>query len=398
LTTERPAHALTIKLLAVIEATNVNAVAKNMLEFQRSARELNRQSPGSVNIETSFVTFDRARGRDGDANEFVTAARGAGLEVDVIRERRRFDLSVIKALREIANNRAPDIILTHQVKSHFLIRLSKLWRQYPWVAFHHGYTTTDRKMRAYNYLDRWSLPAAARVVTVCQAFARELTGAGGVPMERINVQHNSIRPEQPASAEEIETLKTRLRIAGDERVLLAVGRLSSEKAHIDLLKAFGHLTDANAEIKARLVIVGDGPERGRLEAAAASLGLSERISFVGQVSDVQPYYALADALALPSHTEGSPYVLLEAMAAGLPIVATAVGGVPEMVEDNVSALLVAPNDPRAMAGAITRVLTDRELAERLAANASVLAATRYSPETYVRSLIEIYRGIISSAA
>jgi glycosyltransferase involved in cell wall biosynthesis len=400
-----------------MEAQTVTGAAKTMLEFCRSARDLEQALPPSATIETSIVTFERARasasraaqtsqqqtvgnapGRDKSPSEFVEAARALGLEVDIIPERYRFDLRVIPALREIVARRAPDIVLTHHVKSHFLMKLSRLWRQYPWAAFHHGYTTTDWKMRAYNYLDRWSLPTADRVITVCEAFAQELTGDGGVPLERISVQHNSIRPEQAASAEDAQALKKRFAVAEDECIVLAIGRLSSEKAHIDLIHAFRYLLDAHPELKARLVIVGDGPERGRLEAAAGSLGLVERIVFAGQSSDVRPYYRAADALALPSHSEGSPYVLLEAMAAGLPIVGTAVGGVPEMVEDNVSALLVAPRDTRAMAEAIARVLIDPALARKLAANASALVATRYSPETYVRSLVGIYREIISSAA
>src|SRR6266852_6782237 len=133
-------------------------------------------------------------------------------------------------------------------------------------------------------------------------------------------------------------------------MILAVGRLSKEKAQIVLLRAFKNLSETHGEINARLVIVGDGPEREPLEAAAASLGLSDRVVFTGQVNNVQVYFAAADVLVNPSHSEGSPYVLLEAMAAGLPIVATAVGGVPEMVENNETALLVPASDPCALAG------------------------------------------------
>lgn len=384
-----------------MEARTVTGAAKNMLEFCRAARDLDQSHDASTTVETSIVTFERAssssasRAPTGEPpSEFSNAARELGLEVDIIPERYRFDLRVIPALREIVARRAPGIVLTHHVKSHFLMKLSKLWRRYPWVAFHHGYTTTDWKMRAYNHLDRWSLPTADRVVTVCHAFAQELTSAGGVPGERIHVQHNSIRPEQAASAEEAQAFRKRFGIAEDERITLAIGRLSSEKAHIDLIHAFRHLLDAHPEIKARLVIVGDGPERGRLEAAAGALGLGERIVFAGQLSDVRPCYRAADALALPSHSEGSPYVLLEAMAAGLPIVATAVGGVPEMVEDQASALLVEPRETRAMAEAIARVMIDTDFARKLAANAHALVATRYAPETYVRSLVELYREII----
>ena len=179
--------------------------------------------------------------------------------------------------------------------------------------------------------------------------------------------------------------------------MLSVGRLSREKAHIDLLSAFNHLRENNPAAGSTVVIVGEGPERASLAAAAASLRLTERVIFVGEVSNVQPYYAAADVVVLPSHSEGSPYVLLEAMAAKVPVVATAVGGVPEMVEDEESALLVPVRDPRAMAAAIARVLTDSKLARKLTTNASRLVVMRYSPETYVRSLLEIYLEIISTS-
>lgn len=379
-----------IKILAVVEATTVNAVAKNMLEFHRAANELQQQSVEFPAIELSLVTFDRGN----DSAEFVTAARALGLEVDVIPERGRFDRGVISALRRIVEQRSPDIVVTHQVKSHFLMKVSGLWQKYPWVAFNHGYTTTDRKMLLYNRLDRWSLPKADRVVTVCDAFAQKLVNMG-VRRARIHVQHNSIRPEPNARRDEVCALRKQLGIKEDERMILAVGRLSKEKAQIDLLRTFTNLQETNPEVNAKLVIVGDGPEREMLEAATQSLGLSNRVVFTGQVNNVQVYYAAADVLVNPSHSEGSPYVLLEAMAANLPIVATAVGGVPEMVENNESALLVPPNDPPSIAASIARLLTDRELAQRLTTNAATLVDTRYTPENYVRSLVEIYREVLN---
>jgi glycosyltransferase involved in cell wall biosynthesis len=409
---EAPASQL--QLLAVMEAHTVTGAAKSMLDFCRAARELQTLS-GLPSIKTSIVTFARRRSdgnlhRQGSTqsfadkperliespNEFVTAARELGVEVDQIEERFRFDLRVIPGLRKVIERRRPDIILTHHVKSHFLMKCSRLWRQYTWVAFHHGYTTTDLKMRAYNRLDRWSLPTARHVITVCQAFAQELADVG-VPREKISVQHNSIRLEQRggASAEEALALREKLLPGENERLVLAIGRLSHEKAHIDLINAFAHLKRTRPEINARLVIVGDGPERERLEAAATALGINERMLFTGQLSDVRPYYELADLLVLPSHSEGSPYVLLEAMAAGVPVVATAVGGVPEIVENEKSALLIPARDPQAMAAAMARVLSDEQLAHTLATNSSNLVAKIYSPESHLRSLVKLYQRILS---
>lgn len=391
MTINQTAH---IKILSLVEATTINAVAKSVLEFHRVARELAKQSLDFPNIEACVVTFARSREPNQSPNDFVNAARKLELDVEIIPERRRFDLSAISALRSVVEQQRPDIVVTHSVKSHFLLWRSQVWREYPWVAFHHGYTTTDLKMRIYNRADRWSLPHAGRLVTVCHAFARELAENTGVSLEQILVQHNSVRPAPPPAIGEVLSLRSRLGITDGERMVLTVGRLSREKAHIDLLSAFKLLHARHPDISSKLIIVGDGPERGRLEAAARNHGLSERVFFAGQISEVQLYYAAADVFALPSHSEGSPYVVLEAMAANLPIVATAVGGVPEILEDNESALLVPVNDPRAMAAAIARVLGDQDLARRLTTNSAALVATRYAPAQYVRALVEIYGDVI----
>lgn len=384
----------TIKLLTIVEATTVNAVAKTVLEFYRTARELSQRPSDFPLIDGCVATFDRQRDGSAAANDFVAAARGHGLDVETIPERRRFDMNVMPALRRLVESRGPDLLITNSVKSHFLVWRSGLWRKHPWIAFHHGYTNTDRKMRLYNRLDRWSLPHADRLVTVCRSFAEELASSTGVNIDKISVQHNSVRRQPPASAAAVNALRTRLGISEKERIVLAVGRLSREKAHRDLIAGFRHTRETKSAIQLKLVIVGDGPDRSSLEAYAESLGAKEQVVFAGQVTDVQPFYALADVFVLPSISEGSPNVLLEAMAANLPVVATAVGGVPEIVEHNTTALLVQANDPRALGAAISRLLTDGELAERLVKNAAEHVESRFTPDKYARALIGIYREVI----
>ncbi len=385
-----PDSPATLRILSLVEATTINAVAKSVLEFHRAANELAQSEANFPKIEGVFVTFNRSRDPGESPNEFVTAARNLGLAVESIPERRRFDLSVIPALKRVINQRRPDFVVSHSVKSHFLLWRSHVSRRLPWVAFHHGYTATDRKMRVYNRLDRWSLPTANRIVTVCHAFARELSQITSVAIDEISVLHNSIDPQPPPHETEVQAVRSRFGIAQDESLVLAVGRLSREKAHGELIAAFSSLCGSSPEANAKLLIVGDGPERGRLEAAADSFGCRKAVVFAGQQTDVWPLYFAADVFVLPSHSEGSPNVLLEAMAAGVPIVATAVGGVPEMVEDNQSALLVPSEDPQALAAAIARVLKDKDLAQRLAANASALVSSRYTTQNYVKALVKIY--------
>ena len=398
------------RVLAIMEASTVTGPAKNLIDFCLRARGFEAEARDFPSIDTSIITFERVGSNDASPefvegrnlilqnsrNPFVTAAREAGVETSVIGERFRFDRRVIRALGRILESKAPDIVQTHNVKSHFLFRLSGPANRRPWIAFHHGYTTTSLTMQAYNQLDRWSLRAADRVVTVSQAFARDLARLG-VRQDRIRVLHNSVDASRAASEEITEaarSLKARMGIASGERIILSVGRLSHEKGHADLIDALDALRGLHAESRARLVIVGDGPERPRLEAAAARLGLADRIVFAGQVHNVRPYYAMADLLALPSHSEGSPNVLLEAMAAKLPVVATRVGGVPEIVTDGESALLVKSGDPRAMAHAMEAALKDDALRSRLALRAYETAVSRHSPEARLRVLLNIYRELI----
>jgi glycosyltransferase involved in cell wall biosynthesis len=128
-------------------------------------------------------------------------------------------------------------------------------------------------------------------------------------------------------------------------------------------------------VRARLVIVGDGPQEQRLKHEAAALALSGRVLFAGRQDDVVPWLQALDAFALPSTAnEGVPQALMQAMAAGIPVVSTRVGAIPELVEDEATGLLIAPGQPHELAGALARLLEDRVFATRMAkaARASIV--------------------------
>jgi len=276
------------------------------------------------------------------------------------------------------------------VKSHFLLRLSKLPRLYPWLAFHHGYTATDAKMKVYNQLDRWSLRGADRIITVSVAYAGELESLG-IAGTRISVVRNSIDAESfHDQAGKARELREQFGLKNQSKMILSVGRLSAEKGHIHLIHGFAKLLREFPGLNARLVIIGDGPERPLLTQTASSLGVAEQITFTGHINDPRPYYFAADAIALPSLCEGSPNVLLEAMTAGLPIVATRVGGVPEMIADGQTGLLVDPKDAGSLASALNQLISDQGLATTLAENAKAVAATCYAPAKRTRALAGIY--------
>jgi glycosyltransferase involved in cell wall biosynthesis len=364
-------------VLTLIENATVTGPARNVIEFGRVAMP---------DVEVTIVTYQRGS----QESALATAAREAGLPVALVSEQRRWDTQVFKQLRQVIAAINPDVLETRNVKSHFLVRLLELQRKYPWVAWNHGYTETSSLDRMYTLLDRWSLRGTYRVVTVCQPFA-DAIAALGVRRDRIRILHNSVKPFVAPPADEVDRVRRELGIQDHEAVILSVGRLSREKGHADLVRAAAKLVGMPGTDPFRVVIVGDGPERESLNRLSAQLGMEKVVSFAGFQRDTRPYYAMATIVAVPSHSEGSPNVVLEAMAAGLPIAANRVGGIPEILEECVTGLMVEPRDPEAMAKGLFRLMSDTELRTRLGEGARERAISAHTPEAYRAALVELYR-------
>lgn len=370
-----------LRLLAVIEASSITGPAKNLLDFARYGRELD--------IETVIATFVRGVA----SNLFIETARDHGIQVETIPEQSAWDSEVTKRLRATVAGVQPDIVQSHAVKSHFLMRRTGMHHNLPWVAFHHGYTWPDLKARLYNQLDRWSLRAPRQVVTVSQPFREELISFG-VPGETIAVVHNAIPltwGQVACQPEAANTLRQQLGIDPMCKVILIVGRLSKEKDHQTLLSAIHRLP---ADLQTHLVVVGDGPERSNIETTIRNLGLQDRVSLVGHQRSAEPYYGIADLAVLSSLSEGSPNALLEAMVTSVPVVATSVGGIPEIVRNGESALLVEAGDAAAMCEAMASVLRSDELTQSLKNQARSLIQTRHTPAARASQLASIYRRLV----
>ncbi len=378
-----------IRVLTAIENKMVTGPARILIDFARGAAQPEAGFPA---VRVALVTYQRGT----EESLLAAAAREAGLEVFTVPERGRFDTSVLAGLREVVDQYRPDILDSRNVKSHFFIRLLGLHKRYPWVAWNHGYTATNLTDRAYNQLDRWSLRAAFRAVTVCGPFADRLV-AQGVRRDNITVLHNFVKPFVRPPEDEIRAARIALGLSEEEAVILAAGRLSREKGHADLITAAAELSRMGDLPPFRVVIVGDGPERGALSRQAEALGIANKVVFAGFQRNMAPYFAMARMLALPSHSEGSPNVVLEAMAAGLPIAATSVGGVPEILEHRTTGLLVPGHDSAALAGALREVLTNPELGQRLGESAQAESRRGYTLESYRHRLVRFYQDTLQAS-
>ena len=185
-----------------------------------------------------------------------------GIEVHCISERYTFDWEVIRNLRRTVDRLDPDVIQTHGLKSHFLIRVCGAHKDRVWVAFHHGYTNSTLRRAILTQLDRWSLQAPSQVVTV-SGVSRVLSSRG-VRSGRITVLHNAIDPDwlwRKPGCQDSAPQESASKVLHAEKLVLAVGRLSKEKGFLDLVAAISHLQRMRPDFKVRLAIVGEGLER-----------------------------------------------------------------------------------------------------------------------------------------
>ena len=374
-----------VRVLSFVEARGVTGALGNLLDFASVAA----RQPRPIRFELAMYWRSRAPGEPGPCTatikQAIDAAAAHGLHTHVLHERYAGDPRLLAQIRALLRRAEVDLVETHHVKSHALLAACGAGLpQQPWIAFHHGYTATSLKTRVLNLLDRWSLVRPTAIVTPCRAFAEDLSRRG-IPRDRITVVHSSVSTHPQWTFSDV---RSTLGLRDTDRLILAVGRLSKEKAHAVLIEALARAPLAGMR-DAHLVVAGDGPERRRLADTASRLGLP-RVHFVGRQDNVWPYYAAADVVALPSDSEGSPVALLEAMASRKPIVATRVGGVPEMLDHGVTGLLVPPRDPDALAAALANLLQCPTLAAALAARARAVVEERFTVSARARTLSAVY--------
>ena len=230
-----------------------------------------------------------------------------------------------------------------------------------------------------------------RYIVVSNAVGRQLCQSFHVPSEKVEVIHNSI-PAAAFDRPPNTSLKTMLNRGTDWPIVLSVARLDAQKGHTYLLAAICNVPNA------LFVLVGDGSERASLEAQAARLGIGDRVIFLGYRDDVAELLANCDLLVLPSLYEGLPLSVLEAMAAGKPVVATSVGGTPEAVLDGETGFLVPSRDPTALVRAIQRLLTDACLRRKMGMAGRRRVQRNFSPTQMVAGVTQMYEKLLDGQA
>jgi glycosyltransferase involved in cell wall biosynthesis len=334
-----------------------------------------------------------------ESHVLVTSARGAEDHlVDAVAERsatltmidssRLADPSLIRQVFARVRQLRPGLIHSHLIDANVVTRLAALPLRVPHLTTIHipPYPLADSG-RARTAADGITARLSTKLVAVSRHAGDAYARAFRLDPGRIDVVANAALPRPPAAGFDRAKARASLGVGADTPLVLCLSRLEPHKGIADLIAAAAVLRDRGRAV--RVVVAGAGPSEPELRRRVEEAGLEGGFELLGRREDVGELLAAADAFCLPSHHEGSPISLIEAMHAGLPCIGTEVGGVPELLAGE-RGLVVEPGVPIALADALDRVLGDPALAARLGDSGARAAASTYTPVAMAARYRSIY--------
>ncbi len=361
-------------LHAPIDVAGAEMVILNMNRFIDSSR---------INLHNCpFINFTRGKHR------YIDALAERGVHSTSIPLVRRFERRYIVETQRLIYEKKIDIVHSHGWRSDVTAYLATRGTGIPLVSTIHGWTSSRKlgKIGFYETIQKIVLKKMNILIAVSQMIEEGLLRIG-IPGERIVCIGNVIDVASLPQPD-VHSIRKNIDVMDGVPLLVYTGRLSPEKG-VDTLIACCNLLKYN-NIRFHLAIVGDGRMRREYETMTVNQGLNEHITFLGYRRDAREIIGSADLFVLPSRTEGIPIVLLEAMGYRRPIVASRVGGIPEMIEQGKNGMLVPPDDATELAKTITELLRKPEEARRIGECGYRLAKEKMDSNTWARKIESVY--------
>ena len=340
-----------------------------------------------MGFEPQLISFHE----NGRANELLAEALRNGLACRELGSRSTFHPGVVTELAGALRSFGSDVLIGHGYKANVVGRLASWWCGIPFLAISRGWTAESPRIRLYESLDRFFLKLADMVVAVSEGQRRKVLACGVRP-EKVRVIRNAIDLDS-FPVRSVQSIRKEMCIPGEAVLVVTAGRLSPEKNHLGLVEAARHAIANNPDVW--FVAFGEGFLRPEIEKAVSKAAIGNRFLLPGFRPDVRAIFHDADIFVLPSHTEGLPNVVLEAFACGKPVVATNVGGTPEVVRHGMDGLLVPSGDMKGMASAILELAKDEALRARMGRSGfeHVKAVFDFSSQT--EAYVDVYSELLA---
>jgi starch synthase (maltosyl-transferring) len=334
-----------------------------------------------------------------DDGPLPDALRALGARVHTLNITSRFDVGAIRRLVKICRDEHFQVVHSHNVRANVHARIGAVRAGVPVriSTIHnsvYAYDVSPTKQHLYAAAERRTAAWATRIIAVSDGIASELINRYGIDPAKVVVIPNGIEPDRLQPTRTRAAVREELGIDASVPLVLQIGRLTPQKGYDLLIAAMPAVRERHPEV--RLLCVGDGPDLELLEALAASHHMENRIYFAGHREDVPDLLAAADLIVLASRSEGMPYSLLEAMGMGMAVVATRIGGIAEVVEDETTGVLVPAESPPALASAIIDLLGDEPRRARLGSAARSVVMQRFTAAATAESVVELYQRCVDA--
>jgi glycosyltransferase involved in cell wall biosynthesis len=358
---------------------------------ERLALEIaTRLAPERFRSTLCASRFEVAPTMGNDERQVLERVRQADIGFLPLGRQGRVDLWPWRRLAAYVRRERVDVLHAHMFGSNVWGTLIGRVARVPVVIAHeHTWSFEGEPLR--RLLDRELIGRFSDAfIAVSRADQRKMIEIERIPAERIRFIPNGIAPTAPAAGRDV---RAELGV-GSGPLIGAIGTLRAQKAYDVLIRAAASLREKHPGL--HVVIAGGGPERERLDALIGELGLSDVVLMLGRRLDVPNILAALDVAVCASNFEGSPLAVMEYMEAGLPIVATRVGGVPDLIDDGVHGLLVQPGEPLELAGAIDELLRDRPRAAALGARARERRRREFDLDVMVHNMQALYEELLAA--
>ena len=358
---------------------------------------------GERYLELLFDRLDRARYRAllicPEPGPFVGRMKKRGVETHLVHLAPLFNPIALWRLTRLLAQERVTILQTHGARANFYGRIAGRVAGVPVIISTVHNSLKDYEVRSlrrwlYAFLLRLTLPLVHRIICVSEANRRDLIDECPAVAAKTQTVYNGVDPSAFPSQPDRQKVRQELGTTQGP-VLVTIGRLTDQKGHRYLLQALPRLLETWPQLCC--VFVGEGELRDALHDMAIDLGVEQACRFVGVREDIADILAAADVVVLPSLSEGFPFVLLEALAMGCPVVASRVNGISELIEDHKTGLLVPPRDPQALVAAIREVLNDPIAASKMGVEGRAVVHERFTVDRMVANTTAIFDAAVQDA-